>query len=585
MRPDILEAYNRFQETSKRFLQLATESDDGPPYRVEAQDVPDADRFDDMEKAIQRSQELGLDGNVHTIADGSYVPGATHADYLAVVDDGDGGGDGPDADDPDNGGDGQDGQDTDGQASTTDPDGGSDGGVDWDADDTVTAQATGTVSVSADQDAVAAAADAADGDGGLYGVIWGAGDHDLALGGEPAGVHVPAETIPQTFDLLDDDVAAGDVTIGVDHPDDDSVLAQTGLVDIGMANDVALTADDQNIVLTDSELTNGDAQAALEAGEFDGYDFSVVADVAVETDDNGERVTTDDGRFVIAGTRIKRADIVTDGAVDAASIVRDKADLPDLADATATVQDVAADLPNQNTAAAVDALEASSEALNTFISSSDMDNPADTDVDDLEDAQEQLSAAASVIDDLTDQKDQLQAQATAFEAVAEAQDVDLDDFDDDVDAAQAVIDKTTQDLRREIAQLEAGLPDYDTTEDDVDDRVDELAGSSADDLRSKRGDLAYESLQAQNREDKFGSAVADGDGIGANAGLGGGSGASEEADDIAEGAMDGADIIKAESAGKSPAEYVRAEYDVDPSQHDSSADLHAEIMAENGGGD
>lgn len=565
MRPKVLEAYRSFQESNNRFLRiLADESDDGSGGRAySAEAVDESDRFENEEDAVSRSMELGLDGDFHEDEDGMFVPGGTPQEYYEA----DGTPDEPDE------------EDEDAEASSTDP---SDGPTDTPQDpdhgspfggdaDTVQAEAVGPVSIELDPDDADTIAAESNGDG-LYGVIWGAGDHDLALGGEPAGVHVPADTIPQTFDLLEQDVARRDVTIGIDHPDDDSVLAQAGLVDIGQANDVGLTADETNIVLTDSEMTNGDAQAALEAGAFDDYDFSVVADVAVETDADGNRVKNDDGRYVIAGTRINRVDIVTDGAVDAASIVRDQSNLPDLAAHAATVQEVA-DGPNQNPADAVDALEASASAISDIES---MQNPNidPNGVDDLDTAQDQLSAAADVIDDLQTEKAQMQAKAQAFSHVAEAQDIDLDDFDDEAEAAQAVVDQTTQELREEIAQMEANLADYDTTSEGVEARAKELAGNSPEDLRSKRGDLAYQTVQAQKREDQLGSAIAAGDQTGQSAPGAGG----DDADAIAEAAMDGADIIKANAADQSPADYVREQYDVEPSNYSDGDELHASIL-------
>lgn len=431
------------------------------------------------------------------------------------------------------------------------------------ADASLSATAKGTVRIDGDP-STRIEADDADPDDPLMGVIWGAGDHDLSLGGSGARVHVPPETIPPTFEALKEDVAAGDVTLGFDHPGQDSVAAKTGIVDIGMAKDVALTEDEQHIVLTDSELTNQQAAEAAANGDFDDLDWSVVADVKVRRDDNGDPVTKD-GRIVLDATRIKRIDAVVDGAVDAASIERSRDALPNLKSQVATVRQ-AAQAPNQsNVTAAVTALRAGATALSDY----NMDN---FDPDDFDDAAEALNAASDVIDD---QQDSIETLAGAFNDVVEASDIDadVDPKEDPEAAAQVVIDAQTADLRREIAEMEAELANYDV--DDVEARASDLSGNTAGELKAMRNERAYQKMQKEQKEQTRGAAAARTDTTGrASASTGN----DTDADDLAVKAMDGADRIQARAADQSPSEYLQAEYGVNPAEYDDADNLRADVV-------
>lgn len=441
-----------------------------------------------------------------------------------------------------------------------------------------TAEAAGTVQVEIDVDAQRLTADDAD-DSTLTGIIWGAGDHDLALGGEPTPVRVPKETVRPTFEALKEDIASGDVTLGFDHPGPDSVAAKTGIVDIGVAQEAALTADGDYIVLTDSDLTNDQAAQAAESGDFDGLDWSIVADVAVRRESDGS-VAQEDGRVILDATRIRRVDAVDTGAVDAASIERDTAALPDLKERTQTVEQAASD-PNRPTDDAVQALRASATA---YDSTMDQHN-FDPDVDDLEDARDQLDAAASIIEEQDNDLEAAQAKASGFKRLLHAHGVDLDDYDDVEAAAQAVIDEQTEDTRREIAELEAELAQFDT--DDVSARAEDLAGSDPEDLQATLNERKATAFDAQQKRQQKGRAAAKGDGAGRGDPTGGlnGTGGSGDADEIALSAMDGSDRIEAEARGQSPAEYVQEEYGLHASQFDNGGDLHDEIIAEINGGD
>jgi hypothetical protein len=54
--------------------------------------------------------------------------------------------------------------------------------------------------------------------------------------------------------------------------------------------------------------------------------------------------------------------------------------------------------------------------------------------------------------------------------------------------------------------------------------------------------------------------------------------ATLSADEVALSAMDGTDRVEAEAAGKSPADFVREQYGVDPSSFSDPTDLHKEIL-------
>lgn len=424
-------------------------------------------------------------------------------------------------------------------------------------------------------------ADAADGDdAGLAGIVWGAGDHDLSLGGRPTPVRVPAETIRPTFEAMKEDIASGDVTLGFDHPGPDSVAARTGIVDIGTADGVGLSADEQYIVLTDSTLTNDQAAKAAEAGDFDDLDWSVVADVAVRRDDSGQPVM-EDGRIVVDATRIQRIDAVDTGAVDAASIERSKANLPDLAEQADTVRQAAAG--HEPTTDAVQALKASATA---YSDTTDMGNRTfNPEVGDgvPDDVREQLNAAADIIDDQEDELEAARAKADGFQSLLQAHGLDEDDFETPQAAAQAVIDEQTEDTRREIAEIEADLAKYDV--DDIEARAEELAGTGPADLTNTLNARKAEAFDRQQKAQQKGRAAAQDDATGRANFSGGRQNDSGDADEIALAAMDGQDRIQAEVNGEDPAEYIREEYGLEAGQYDAADALHADIMDEINGGD
>lgn len=427
----------------------------------------------------------------------------------------------------------------------------------------LTRRAEGSLSV--DQTRVEAAADA------LRGIVWAAGDHDLSLGGDPTGVRVPAETVDQTFDWLTEDIQDDGVGIGFDHPDRDSVAAQTGLVEIGEADAVGLSETGDEIVLTDSTLTNDQAVAAAADGQFDQLDFSVVADVAVREDDNGEPVT-EDGRVVLDAVRITRIDVVNDGAVASASITTDQSDLPSLQET------VAAAVSDPSTRAdAVDALRASAAALQTQHMDRDNDGIT-TDPTDLSAARSELSAAADVIEQLESENATL---TDAFSSVVAAHDADVDpsDVDDAPEAAaQAVIDAATVELREEIARVEADLAKYDT--DDASERAEELKGSDAEELRRRRDRVKAEAYDREKRRQSKGAAAARQDTVGRSSATGGDTDADLKAEDMAKKVLDGRDRLTVETTDSlSASELLRDSYGINASRYQDVDELRAEVSA------
>jgi len=485
-----------------------------------------------------------------------------------------------------------------------DPDGGD---ADADVDDVVPveamdvdleAEATGRLSVDpGDADGDFDGMVEADADETLTGIIWGAGKHDLGLNGEPTPVFVPdgetavmvdgeevvfSDTIEPTFRQLEADIEADDVktpTIGFDHPDQESVAAMADLVDIGDIQDVALSADRRNIVMTDSQLTAESAIEANQRGDLEQFDYSVVARVAKKQDDDGNAVTTDDGRVVLAGTRIERADIVLDGAVDAASVSA----MPELA-AQIAASDSSPDA--SHFMATAFRAEASKHADTTM---------EDLNPDDFESVEAALNSAAERVEakeeriaDLEAQVEEQEEEADAFTQVAEAEGVDVDDYDDVSEAAQAVVDARTEPIREQIAATEAELPNFDTGTDDgpsVEERAEELAGSSVQDLKVQRGDIATKALQASNKKESFGSAIAAGETAGAvdglDTGASSGAGGDADADALAESVLALTELAEAEQKGQSPAEYIEANSDVDVASHDSEAALSAAFRGGN----
>jgi len=114
--------------------------------------------------------------------------------------------------------------------------------------------------------------------------------------------------------------------------------------------------------------------------------------------------------------------------------------------------------------------------------------------------------------------------------------------------------------------------------DDVEARADDLRGKSPDELQAIRGDRATEILKTEAEYDARSGGVPAGSGrteaSGSEPGAGGG---DDNADELAEGVMNGKDVIQARSTDQSPSDFVQAKYGVDPSEHDDEASLRAAI--------
>lgn len=415
--------------------------------------------------------------------------------------------------------------------------------------------ATGTVSVQGE------------GDAGLTGVVWSAGTHNLHVNGKPTRVYVPPETIESTYNHITQAVESGDPPgIGVDHydglaADDVPVAADTGLLEIGQATDFALSDDGQSIVMTGSDLTSPQAQQVAGSGGFDGLDYSIVGDILLATGQDGEPAETDSGALMVDAVRIHRVDVVETGAVDSASVGH----VPTLA------AGIAASNPGQDAQWLTDTLRATT----TTTRDKDM---GDFDPGSFSDMSAAVEAAADVIDEKDNRIDELEAQvaekqtkADAFEQVAAS--FGFDPTDDAV-SAQDVVDAQTESLRAEIAEMEQSLASYEVP--DKQDRVDDLAGSSVDELQALRGERATEILRTEAEYDARNSPVPAGTGRGQASG--GSSGAdNDQADDLAKQVMGGRDVIEARQTDQSPAEFLSAKYGVAPADYKDEQSLRAAI--------
>lgn len=463
---------------------------------------------------------------------------------------------------------------------------------------------------------IAASADSANSamTDGLEGVIWAAGRHTLYVGGEPTTVHVPPETIEPTYNQLTERIGAGEATIGFDHPDASSVAAQTPLGEIGEMRDVALASDGERIVLTDSTLTNNKAIEAAAAGAFDGFEFSIVGDIQIASDAAGDPVRDDSGALEVAAVRIDRADVVPDGAVEGARIGQ----VPDLAAA------VAAQAPTQPANGFVASLRAAAGGDDEHASPSPSpmsDSPNDQSpwnrtLESIEAARSALDDASDVVESKDETIEDLQAenaaladQAEAFRAVAASHGVDLDD-EIGAEEIQEVVDAHTASVREEIAELEASSPNYDVDAEDVENRAAELQGEPIEDLEAMAGDRARDALRADTSHTQHSQAVAaseqtqTGPSPGAGAGSpsasgldlsvaagggggsvgGGGRGQNVDPDEFAEEALTGQDTLTIQASNVTPAQYLREQFGVEPTEYAEADQLRAAVReARNGG--
>lgn len=435
----------------------------------------------------------------------------------------------------------------------------------------------------------------ADDSGGLTGVVWGAGHHNLWVNGEPTTVFVPdgeeavqvngeevvfEDTITPTFEALQQRLEAADSpedkpAIGFDHPNlhGESVAVEAGLVEIGHPDDVALSKDGREIAMTDSTLTSSNAKEAHAEGAFDGMEFSIVGGMAFHTDDSGQRIRTDDGALVVSAVRIDRPedriDVVMDGAVSGAEIGR----IPELRSAAR----LAASTPGAPATVLTERLRAMANQGADDIHMQDL-NPGE--YDDLQafasDVEEVVQEKDEQITEMSETVEALKPKADGFEEVAAAVGVDPED-DDAVEEVRAAL---TEDLRTDVAEYEAALAKYGVAEEpegddtkSVEERVEELKGKSAHELRALRGDRAHEFAQVQQRKDSKTGGVSATEAAGGTA-AGAGGGDPSEDDEMALSAM-GASLKKefASADTDSPAQFLASEYDVDVSAMDTKGEV------------
>lgn len=423
-------------------------------------------------------------------------------------------------------------------------------------------------------------ADAAADESGLHGIVWASGTHNLWVNGEPAQVFVPEDTISDTFQRVQERMEAGEAPkIGFDHPDDDSVAAQTPLGEIGVAQEFTKDSLDDGreaITMRESEFTNSKAVEAAEAGSFAGMGFSIVGNIALETDSSGNPVKRDDGSLQVAATDIQRVDVVPDQAVEGAK----HGNLPSLAAASEAAGQMAASSPRQRSDGLVRTLQAAAGSIeaDADANTSQMtDGDFPTDPDDLEAAQAALTQASEAVEAKDEQIEDLEAQVSSlsdeadhFRQIAASQgiDPDADDFE-----AQDVVDAFSEDLRAEIADLEANLPKYDT--EDQESRQEDLAGKPLSELEAMAGQRWREFGRSQAKRDSLSAAVAADESVGTVESAGSSNGA--DADDAARSVMTAREIHAAQSKEQQPSEFIEAEYGVQPQEYSSEAELQAAI--------
>lgn len=420
----------------------------------------------------------------------------------------------------------------------------------------------------------------------LRGTIWASGTHSLSLNGNPTRVHVPPETIKPTFDSLKRRVEAGDAGIGFDHPSGGSVAADTVVGDIGRVESVSLDASEEKIVMTESEVTNNKAEQAIAAGEFDGFDYSIVGKfgTAGASDDELKDRNVD---AVLSTVRVERVDVVPNGAVSIANVNRN---VPTLAAELSGIQS------GRNRPIAEYASDIRAAVGNEHNTRTDMFN---TNPEDIEAAKSELSDAADVLEEKEEEVEGLEAEKSelkekmsdldayreAFEEIASAFGLQQKLEEDGIEEVTAsAVDNVTEDVRREIAELEASLPGESTSSDEIEDRTEELAGTDADTLEARAGRLARDFRKAATAKSNRSNAIVSGE---AGEMLVSDDEPDEELVSMADEALDPIEAMEAEEQGIDAAAYIEQEYGgIDPSEFDSQTSLEAKMSEyrQNGGG-
>jgi len=445
-----------------------------------------------------------------------------------------------------------------------------------------------------------------DGVDDLTGVVWAAGDHTLYLNGKPTPVHVPEDSIPRTFQNVTDGIQAGEPPkLGMDHgnslhEDTVPVASELDLLTVGQATDFALSEDGRSLVMTDYELTNDKAVDAAQNGQLAAKDYSIVGDLRLHTNDDGQPKTVESGgkeRLVVTAETVRQVDFVKTGAVSGAG----PGTMPPL--------QTAASLAEQSPTAPATAYTSSLRAMAKQARERDMKDLTELqDVDDpdavLEGAAEvvehkddriqRLQAVASAagvdvdedaeLDELTERAEAVAEQADAAETLADFHDVDLNAED----GVQALVDEHTADLREDVAAKEASLPKYDTDGDSVDDRAEELTGKSPAELQAMNGQRATEILESEQARSEYGKAHASGDGAdGDVSGDGGSSGAGDDdVEAVAQSAMTVDEKLDFRSSDHdSAAEFMAEKHDEDPADFVNEDNPAGAFVAATAGGE
>lgn len=226
--------------------------------------------------------------------------------------------------------------------------------------------------------------------------------------------------------------------------------------------------------------------------------------------------------------------------------------------------------------------------------SEENDNPVDfpTDVETVEMAEAALTDAKSALEqkdeqltELEEANAELSPKADALEQIAAAHDmpVDGEEF-----SPAAIVDEHTDDLRREVAEREAALAAYETSGDNLDDRVGELCGKSPQYLESRAGTLAREQMNVQADQASHSNAlVSGGEGTEYRSEGGSASGMNDEerVEEMADAVLDFEEAARARQANMNPSTFVKDEYGVEASDYQSEMALGQAIstVRRNGG--
>lgn len=142
------------------------------------------------------------------------------------------------------------------------------------------------------------------------GIIWSDGIHHVYADKKPVSLQVPKETIPETFQIFQDEIDRnGGITLGLDHIPDEllkqyPILKKLDVLNVGKITEIS--HDDHRIYATKSTHTNPLVAELYLNGELPAY--SVVADSKVT------KCPTGQADFVLKKFKnIKRTDYVDEG--------------------------------------------------------------------------------------------------------------------------------------------------------------------------------------------------------------------------------------------------------------------------------